>query len=251
MNKEFYDRLEQSLQGYGHELLRREALEETRQKCARIQGRKRKPVSWSAFFFSQLRFIGGKIWALEAAVLLILFVLLNGILRNPVWEPDYGEICFLLSATAAVSAMAGIPYLYRSRRYGMDEIECATRVSYSALQALRLLMAVAGNLIMLAVLFAAACVRAMLPAVSAVYLLLPFFCVWAGSLLILRESGNSRSSLYCMIFGTGLIALLFFLNKTAPRIFEPEAAVVWGVLCVIVFGILLAQVGIFRRKLWN
>ena len=54
-----------------------------------------------------------------------------------------------------------------------------------------------------------------------------------------------------MSFGAGLIAILFFLNKTAPRVFEPEAAAVWGVLCVIVFGILLAQVGIFRRKLWN
>ena len=114
MKKEFYDRLESSLRTYGNEWIRREALEETRKACGQIEKRVRPAMSRKAFLLSQLRFAGGKIWALEAGVLLMLLLMVNGILRSPALGLEHGEVCFLLGAAAVVSAMAGIPHLYRS-----------------------------------------------------------------------------------------------------------------------------------------
>lgn len=251
MNKAFYNKLERQMRTCGSQYVRREALEETQRICRQVEKRIRPPMSKKALLFSQLRFAGGKIWALEASVLAVLWLMIHTILRSVTMEPDTVQICLFLSISAVASAMAGTPYLCRSFRYHMYEVESAVRVSFPRLQAIRLLMAVGGSLIMTAVLFAAVYARQLFPLSAAVYMLLPFLCIWTGSLLITRAVNGARSQFYCISFGAGLMAVLFFLGKAEPRIFEQEAVIVWGGLCIVMFGVLLLQVRNFRRKLWN
>lgn len=243
MNRVFYKNLRNSMERYGADVDCAAAADQAAGNVKSLLEKKsrREPLSYPFFLWSQLRFTGMRVWGGQAAVLLLLCFMVNFSLNGLRAAGDMPRVFCLLGIAAAASAMTGIPCVCRSLRYRMYEMECASRISWIGLQAARLLLAGTGNAVMLAVLFGIARFKETLPIDGAIYMILPFTLVWAGSFFIIKRSRGTWPHLYCLAFGAGVILLLFFLENAAPWIFAREMAPAWGIVCIVVLA------GVFRQ----
>lgn len=251
MRKKFEEDLRKSLKQYGGVDHSSRNLEETltRVKCVYASKIPRPRISYGQFLLRQLQFTGGRIWAFQAVVLIVLCMLIYALLSNRYAEIDFRQLVLLLEITAVLSAMTGVPYICRSFRYGMYETETASKVSYSGLLLARLLLTGVGNLIMLSVIFAAAYLEnAALPVSTVIYMIVPFAVAWAGCLTILKHVCSQRTHLYCAAFSVSLIPILFMLYKAFPELFAREMADIWFVVCIAVIAGLLIQARALIKK---
>ena len=212
--------------------------------------RKRKPrISFGAFLLRQMQFAGGRIWAFQAVALTVICLMIKGIYGGRYASADPRQIAFCLGVAAVIAAMTGIPYLCRSLRYDMYEIETASRLSYSGLLLARIILAGAGNLVMLAAIFTVVYVKSLVPAGTAiVYMLAPFSAVWIGCLLIAGHSCSKRTYLYCTAFSIGFMLLLYALFKLSPQLFAREMLAAWAAVCIVMIGGLLTQIRILAKR---
>ena len=251
MTRDFEKDLRKSLKEYGEADYSQRSFEETAAavKNAYKSHIQRPRISYGQFLLRQIRFTGGKIWAIQAAVLLVICTLLNAVFLNGYTGADFRQLVFLLGITAVLAAMTGFPYICRSLRYSMYETETASKVSYSGLLLARLLLTGMGNLVMLAIIFAAAYLEsASISMSTAVYMILPFAAVWAGCLTILKHACGKRTHFYCAAFSMSFMLLLFILYKALPQLFAREMADLWFAVCIVIIGGLLAQARTLIKK---
>lgn len=157
----------------------------------------------------QLRFIAAPIWALQAALLLCLCLLLH--LSSAGGDPG-AEGPALLGMSSVLVAMSALPFHGRSRRFGMFETEGATRASHGKLLLARLCAAALGDAACLAALrLASAGLLDETAGLALACLALPFLLGCAGALLILDRAGEGRGTCaalgYCLALAAGCRAL--------------------------------------------
>ncbi len=241
-------KIRQELMNYGRGDWSEQALKET---CAaahdvytqKKQGRR---MGFGTFLLRQVRFTAGRVWMLQAGVLIALCLVLD--LQLKTGSGSYSSLGFAFSLVSAVTAMTGIPYICRSARWGMYEMETASRVSFSGLLCARLAITGAGNLIMLAAFFTLAHLKLSMPLNTASYMLLPFFIVWMGVMLLVRRACDKFLPLYCGAFSILIIASLFGLHQLAPRAFGPDAAMLWNIVCIVIIAGLSIQIRALIKK---
>lgn len=251
MSKKFKESLRKSLKQYGGAERSSRNLEETLAMVKRIYANQipRPRISYGQFLLRQLQFTGGRIWAFQAAVLVVICLLIYTLFSHRYAEIDFRQVVCLLGITAVLSAMTGVPYICRSLCYGMYETEIASKVSYSGLLLARLILTGIGNLIMLSVIFAAAYLEsAALPVRTVIYMIVPFAVAWAGCLTILKHVCSQRTHLYCATYSASLILILCLLYKAFPQIFAREMADIWFVVCIAIIGGLLTQARALIKK---
>lgn len=203
-------------------------------------------MSYRQFLCQQISFVDAKVWIFQAIVLIAVGIPLGAGLGSRYGEISYRQITFILGIAVIAAAMMGIPYICRSLRHGMYELERVTRFSYSGILSARLMIIGAGNLAMLLGIFAALALSDMTVSLSiAVYMLLPFSAVWSGCIAIMRRLCSQYTHLYCFGFSLSMVALLFLLYKAAPRVFSQEMALFWGLVCIV----MIAGLAIEARKL--
>ena len=96
-------------------------------------------LSFPQFLSMQIRFIGWKVWAVQAACLLTVCGLLSHLLGQGYWK-DPQSVAGLLVCLSLLTFMAAPPFLYRSVRYRMQEVEAAARFSSVQLLMARLII---------------------------------------------------------------------------------------------------------------
>jgi hypothetical protein len=206
-------------------------------EAARIayQSRRRgRRIRYPAFLLRQVRFIGAPAWLLQGAALLSIFLCWNFFFKGDFGYIKSRHLPPLLGCSAVVIAMPGIPFIGRSVKYRMLEIEMAARLSFRSLLLARILIVGAGSVPALGTVFLLASAATGLTTGGAlIYLSLPYLLVSCGGILIqLRARGQAADFIYaalCVFF----IALLFTLYKVFPQIYEQALLGVWRTLCAV------------------
>ena len=151
-----------------------------RKEIAQRAGRKR--LSFWQFLRTQVRFIGWKIWMMQLMVLGIVYACMTGFFEKYYTEhPE--DLPRLLMVLAIIVLMTAIPFLYRSIRYRMQEIESVTYVSSVRLMMSRLFIIAVGDSVILASMYVTAISNSIIPKMLLFLCLsIPFFVASNGCL---------------------------------------------------------------------
>lgn len=149
----------------------------------RMQARER--ITFMPFLSMQIRYIGWKIWLMQGIFLLFISRMLNrfyGIsyLENPLYM---AKLLFCLSVLVFMSAL---PFIYRSVRCRMQEVEAAARFSSAKLLMAKLIIIGIGDLFLLSGIFCVTIWKTSLRADSVIlYLCFPFLLAGSCCLFLL------------------------------------------------------------------
>ena len=126
-NNDLETRLHQAYQGADVEV-RSTSMSEAILLARKEAYSRQQRLSFPQFLSMQIRFIGWKVWAVQAACLLTVCGLLSHLLGQGYWK-DPQSVAGLLVCLSLFTFMAAPPFLYRSVRYRMQEVEAAARFS--------------------------------------------------------------------------------------------------------------------------
>jgi len=142
----------------------------------------RKRLSFWQFLRTQVRFIGWKIWVMQLIVLGVVYACMMGFFEKYYTEhPE--DLPRLLMVLAIIVLMTAIPFLYRSIRYRMQEIESVTYVSSVRLMMARLFIIAVGDSVILASMYVMAISNSIIPKMLLFLCLsIPFFAACNGCL---------------------------------------------------------------------
>ena len=106
---------------------------------------------WRDLLHCQFKLLGWKVWALEAMAALALYSVGREL---ALWEKAWTlrNALFGLSTLAMLTALLGLPFLYRASQYKMLELEHATYAGIGRPLVMRFLLLLAGETILLGVL---------------------------------------------------------------------------------------------------
>lgn len=151
-----------------------------KEACSRLQR-----LSFPQFLTMQIRFIGWKVWAVQAACLLTVCGLLYNLFGQGYWK-DPQSVAGLLVCLSLLTFMTAPPFLYRSIRYRMQEVEAAARFSSVRLLMARLIIIGIGDATLLSgILLTAAVKTALQPSSAVVSIIFPFLLASSGCLYLL------------------------------------------------------------------
>jgi hypothetical protein len=148
--------------------------------------KKRSRIGFPRFVWLQIRYFGWKIWLMQAVLLLGVQKFLQKFYGNEsLCTPK--RIAMLLCGFSILLAMSAIPFLYRSFRYRMAEIEVATRFSMVRLILARLLMIGIGDAMTIgSVIWLTAANTSYSIWHIGLYAVVPFLLVCTGELALMR-----------------------------------------------------------------
>lgn len=142
-------------------------------------------LSFPQFLSMQIRFIGWKVWAAQGTFLLAVCRLLSHLFGQGYWK-DPQSVAGLLVCLSLLTFLTAPPFLYRSIRYRMQEVEAATRFSSVRLLMSRLIIIGIGDAALLSgILLTAAVKTALQPSSAVVSILFPFLLASSGCLYLL------------------------------------------------------------------
>ena len=146
---------------------------------------RRQRISFLQFLFMQIRFIGWKVWSVQGASLLAVCWLLSDLFGQGYWK-DPQSVAGLLVCLSLLTFMTVPPFLYRSVRYRMQEVEAAAGFSSVRLLMARLIIIGIGDGALLSgIVLTAAAKTALQPGSSVVSMLFPFLLASGGCLYLL------------------------------------------------------------------
>lgn len=197
---------------------------------------RKKGLGFWGFLGSQVRFIGWRIWLFQAVTLLAMFL---GVFS--LWSslgPRSAGI--LLSGCSLLIVMTALPFLHRSRRYQMCEVEMAARFSSAKQLGAKLLILSLGDFAMLSSMFCFVVTRFSLsPDQVFLYLLLPFLTAASALMYLIRHTPGSE-----LPRNSVLVCALLFLGSAlmgkVPPVFLPGSALPW-ILCLALAGCCVYQ----------
>ena len=200
--------------------------------------KKRERFSFLRFLIMQGKYIGWKIWGVQGMVLLIISYLLTCFYHYRVSPPFVAKLMFYLSVLVFMTAL---PFIYRSVRYQMQEIEAATRFSSVKLLMARLIIIFIGDVFMMSGIFFTTIIKTSLQADSILlYLCFPFLLVTAAVCLcwdILRQNIFSPAVWDYAYFSLSLFA--------APgqygALFQQSFSVRWLAVCLLLISFCIKQ----------
>lgn len=210
--------------------------------------KRRVRISFLSFLTMQIRFIGWKIWLAQGVFLL----LADGIFRW-LFGTEYPEnplaAARALFCLSILVIMTALPFLYRSVRYRMQEVEAAARFSCARLLMAKLAIVGIGDLFILGGIFCIAMWRTSLTAGSTLlYLCFPYLFTASGCLFLLGHFAPTQ-------FFAGSTGLCAFLILAAVILLRRDTAVFcrsfsggWIAVCLILTGFCIWQ---FRHILYG
>ncbi len=158
-------------------------------RLCRAEYRARRPLrrvgAWE-LMRRQLRFTILPVWALQGALLLFICLALGAA------RPAEELIPASASLAAELAALTALPFHSRARRYGMEEVEAAARLSRAKLTLARLGAAAVGDAVCVA---AAALLSGGGWYVTLVFVATPFLLTTAVSLAALSRAGGVYSAI--------------------------------------------------------
>ena len=149
-----------------------------------VKKAKRRRLSFWEFLKTQIRFIGWKIWMMQMMVLGIIYLCMTKFFGKYPMK-DQGYLIKLLMVLAIVVLMTAIPFLYRSIRYRMQEVEAATYVSSVRFLMARLIIIAIGDGVLLGSIYIITIANAVMPKmIIFLCLSIPFLTACNGCLFM-------------------------------------------------------------------
>lgn len=188
---------------------------------------------------SQIRFIAAPIWALQAAVVLCICLLLHLASAAENLEADGPA---LLSMSSVFVAMSVLPFHGRSRRFKMREIEGVTRASHGKLMLAKLSAVGLGDAICLAVISQVSA-GLLAGAVGLVLssIVLPFLLCCTGILLILDRARGEQGLFAALGFGLGLAVGYRLLQEELGAVLAGQGQGFAAAACVLLTVVLALE----------
>lgn len=184
--------------------------------AAQALAKHKKPLSFAAFLRAQVRFIGWKIWLVQALCLLVANNALNFI---------YGAYYFanphlmmqVLCCLSVLVMLTALPFVSDAALYHMHETEAATYFSSVRLLAAKLLLVGLGDAAMLAGLWGYSLFLIPLtPEALSLCLVVPFLLAASGVLTMLERLSPQRFFLGSIAWGALLCAVFHFSSRHLP-----------------------------------
>ena len=183
-NNDLETRLHQAYQGADVEV-RSSSMSEAILLARKEAYSRRQRLSFPQFLSMQIRFIGWKVWAVQATCLLAVCGLFSHLFGQGYWK-DPQSVAGLLVCLSLFIFMTAPPFLYRSVRYRMQEVEAAARFSSVRLLMARLIIIGIGDGALLGgILLTAAVKTALQPSSAVVSIIFPFLLASSGCLYLL------------------------------------------------------------------
>lgn len=147
----------------------------------------RNRLSFWHFLKTQIRFIGWKIWIMQMIILEIMCLCMTEFFGK--YYMEYSEVLpRILMILAIVVLMTAIPFLYRSFRYRMQEVEAVTYVSSVKLMMARMFIIAIGDGVILGSIYIMASSNSAIPKmIIFLCLSIPFFTACNGCLFMARH----------------------------------------------------------------
>lgn len=202
--------------------------------------RRRERIGFAAFLKSQVRFIGWRIWFMQAAGIILLHCMWRTISGQMI--RDVLNIGFFLCCLSVLILLSAVPMLYRSVRYAMFETELVTRFSAVRLLIARLLAIGIGNFIILGIILLSMVINVSIPAARALlYLLLPYLTASSGFLYLLKRIPADKLQIYSTFWGCFLVSIFIVLRRFCPAFFMQTFSVFWAAVCLVLLLFCIRQ----------
>ena len=221
-NKDLETRLRQAYQGADVEV-HSSSMSEAILLARKEAYSRRQRLSFPQFLSMQIRFIGWKVWAVQGASLLAVCWLLSHLFGQGYWK-DPQSVAGLLVCLSLLTFMTVPPFLYRSVRYRMQEVEAAAGFSSVRLLMARLIIIGIGDGALLSsIVLTAAAKTALQPGSAVVSMLFPFLLASGGCLYLLGHVcprqflGGSMGLCGFLLVGLSLAHRSFqFFSRLSP-----------------------------------
>lgn len=202
----------------------------------------RKRTSFGKFLLVQVHFAGWKIWLKQALVLLLLYGMVDLVSDGDLAYIGIRHMPFLLSCFGVCILMSSVPLYYRTVRYGMLETVAAAKLSNSNLIMAQLVIAGAGNVVMLAATIVFIILRSNIRTGSIILWVGVSFLVAACFLITSLAHAKIRwlpvlCGIFCCIFISGMAAV----NTFYPAVAEQSFNFAWGIFCVVLLALCMGQ----------
>lgn len=188
---------------------------------AKVQLRKRnrsRRMGFGRLLFSQIRFIGVRIWGLEIVTVFLFGFVLRGLFMDPYFFTPR-KIAFILSCATVGASMLLLPFIYRSSRYGMIEIEGTAYFSIRRILVCRFLLFFGGEIVMVVIVCIVGYGRQFANGSMLVYVLLPLLLTGDGTLFFLKNASPEKLHLLYLSYAGVLLAVLSVSYYAAPWLF--------------------------------
>lgn len=149
---------------------------------------RRKHLSFPQFLSMQIRFVGWKVWAVQGGLLLAACCWLCRLFGQGYWKEPQSAARLLLCLSVLIF-MAVPPFLYRSNRYQMQEVEASSWFSSVQLLMARLIIIGTGDLALLGAILVTAAAKSTLELGGAALSVgFPFLVASSGCLFLLGHT---------------------------------------------------------------
>ena len=238
-------KLEKRLRAYGRREDARSsdgierAIEAARRACCTAAEESR--LSYGEFIYQQGRYIRKRWWLLQAAVLLLMYRLMD-----TAGENEYVRRC--MGVLAPLFVLLILPELWKNRCSGAMEVECAALFSLRRVYAARMLLFALMDVFLLSAFFAAAGGRLGLRGVM-VDFMIPFnvtCCICFGTLSSRRVESAHPAMLLGLVW---VAAWSLLLSRSA--VYDTIAAPVWGALLLLSLSYMVFAVRRAMRECEN
>lgn len=204
--------------------------------CGRREG-----ISFARFLLLQAKFIGWKLWMVQAGFLAVIIGAIGCLYRNSFLENPQ-RVVKLLFCLSVFVFMTALPFIYRSVRYQMQEVEAVSRFSSVRLLMAKLIAIGIGDICALGGIFFITIIKTALRADSAIlYLLLPFLILGSGCLFMLGHFTPERFLAGSM----GLCVLLILACCIVPghygKLFQQSFSAGWMAVCLMLAAFCVGQ----------
>ena len=195
----------------------------------------KRSLKFRGLILRQVRYTGWMVWLWQAVVFLGIMAVYHAFFRTAEGTVDlflYRRFQNFLCAAGIISAWSSVPFLFRSYRWKMAEVEAATRCSILYLRAAQMLLIGGGAVLMVAGVAGTALwqTAAGTEEVGA-YLVFPFLLLGSCILYFLRRGRESCLFRDSSAAGVLILAVSLGWSRAVQETgYEPGNSVVWS-LC--------------------
>ena len=191
-------------------------------RLSKVQFEKRrvkKRMGFGELLLSQIRFAGLRIWGGEIITAILLGLILQGFLMEPYFLTARKAALFLSCAMIGASLLL-LPFIYRSSRFQMTEIEGAAYFSIRRILICRFLLFFGGEVVIAAAVGIIGYAVQFENGSMLIYVLLPLLITGDGILFCLKNVPLEKICFHYLGYAGVLLLLLIICYYAAPWMFD-------------------------------
>lgn len=219
-------------------------------------GRKRS-LNFRGLLLRQVRYTGWMVWLWQAVLFLGIMAVYHVLFRPVDGNMDvffYRRFQDFLCGAGILSAWSSVPFLFRSYRWNMAEVEAASRCSMLYLRTAQLLLIGGGAVLMVAGVAGTTLLQTVVGAEEVgAYLIFPFLLLGSCILHFLRKGRTAFLLRDSSAAGAVLLAFSMVWSRISRETgYEPGSLVVWS-MCGVLILVWGYQIWMWKKEenRWN